>query len=248
MFVDSHAHLHGPWFKAEELPQLIERAKQHQVDLIINCASHPNSFSEVINSASYREIEVTLGIQPTYVKEYPDASALREQDLSSIVAIGEIGLDYYWIKDERERGLQELLFRDCLDLANEHDLPVVIHSRKAESACLDILEDMAQTPVLLHSFDGNLKEIERAKDLGYLITVPTIVTRRKNRRKVAQRAGLDHIMLETDAPFCTVDDGIERNEPMYIKEAATYLTKILEVELEDLAKVTSRNARTFHGL
>lgn len=250
MLIDSHAHLHLPWFKLDELDVIINRASEHGVTSIINCSSHPKSFDQVLQSTRHAEIAATLGIQPTYVKEYPDANPLRQiEDLhKKIVAIGEVGLDYYWVKEEKERELQQVLFRDCIELATELDLPLVIHSRKAETPSLDMLEKYATTPVLLHSFDGNLKEIERANDLGYKITIPTIVTRRKNRRKVAVRAGLDNILLETDSPFCTVDESIERNEPMYISTAASYLASLFETDLDTVAKVTTSNSKAFHSI
>jgi TatD DNase family protein len=188
-------------------------------------------------------------MQPTLADKHLKADPIREYlDDEKLVAIGEVGLDYYWVKEETLRAKQELLFISAIDLANEVKLPLVIHSRKAESECLDLLEQHAQVPVLLHSFDGNLKQINRALDLGYLISVPTNVTRRKNRRKVTVRAGIDNIVLETDAPFCQPREEIERNEPQYIPLAAQYMAKLLELELDEFSSVTSKNTEQFYKI
>jgi len=247
--IDSHSHLHQPWFEPN-LDDVINRAKENQVSHIINCASSPKNYQQVISTTRYDEIDITLGIQPTHADEHLTADILRDiDDLDKkVVAIGEVGLDYYWVKDETLRERQHQLFIDCINLANELGIPLVTHTRKAESQSLDLLEKHADTPVLLHSFDGNLKEVNRAVDLGYLITVPTIVTRRKNRRKVATRAGLDNIMLETDAPFATTKEAVERNEPKYIRDAADYLSKLLDTDFREIAKVTTRNSRQFHQI
>lgn len=248
-FVDAHCHLHSPWF-IDDIGDVIKRALDKGVNKIVNCSSDPSSFQEVIASNDYDQISITLGLQPTLSNKFTDASALEDiEGLEKlVVGIGEVGLDYYWIKDESLRKRQEELFISAIQLSNETNLPVIVHSRKAETECLEILEKHARTPVLLHSFDGNLKEITTALDLGYMITVPTIVTRRKNRKKVTVRSGLDNIMIETDSPFCTTSEEIKRNEPSYIPVAAEYMAKILEVDIAEVADVTTKNAEKFYQI
>ena len=165
-----------------------------------------------------------------------------------IKAIGEVGLDYHWIKDKDEQELQEKLFIECIELANEFNKPLVIHSRKAELPALNVLEKYSQVPVLLHSFEGNLQAVTKAIDLGYKITIPTNVVIRKNRRKVAQRAGLENIMIETDSPYCPPAMDIKPNTPSTIPIAAKKLSEILDVEFDDIAHVTTNNVKESYGL
>lgn len=246
--IDAHCHLHEPWFK-DDLQQVINEAKEKSVEKLVNCASDPRSFDQVKASSAFGGVWYTLGMQPTLADKHLHVDPIRPfLDDPKLVAIGEVGLDYYWVKDEKLRAKQELLFISAIDLANEAELPLVIHSRKAESECLDLLEKHAQVPVLLHSFDGNLKQINRALDLGYLISVPTNVTRRKNRRKVTVRAGIDHIVVETDAPFCQPREEIERNEPQYIPLAARYMADLLELEIDEFASITTENAEEFYKI
>ncbi len=255
MFIDSHCHLHSPWFPEKTYPEVIGRAKQQKVNFIINCSSDPTSFDQVRVSAKYPEIYTTLGLQPTIASNFlgKDLFDLFSTQFGKpygekIKAIGEVGLDYYWVKDEKEREIQEKVFIEIIKVANQLNKPLVIHCRKAEGRTLTVLEKYAETPVLLHSFDGTAEEAKRALDLGYLATVPTNLTRRKKRRKTAKRFGLENIMLETDSPFCAPFENIERNEPANIPIAAKRLAEEFEVELEELARITTSNSKKFHQL
>ncbi len=248
-WVDSHCHLHKPWFK--KLDDVIERSAQVGVELIVNCASDPKSFQEVVEKSSADPVYHTLGIQPTLANKFVNEDMVKFFEPfmdKKMLAIGEVGLDYYWVKDAKDQERQRELFTNIIKASNELNLPLVIHSRKAESDCLDLLEKHAQTPVLVHSFDGNLVETKRAVDLGYTISVPTNVTIRKNRRKVVKRAGLENIVLETDSPFCAPDKSIERNDPSTIPTAGKYIAKLLEIDVEEVAEVTTRNAKNFYSV
>ena len=251
-FIDSHSHIHQPWFSFDSIDSLIKESIENKVVKIISCASDPKNYEFVLKSSEKKEIEITLGIQPTLADRTDGAYILRKildnHELSdNIRAIGEIGLDYHWIKDENLQIKQQRLFIDCIKLANEYNLPVVIHSRKAETEVLDVLEKNAQTPVLLHSYEGNLKEINRSLDLGYIISIPTNVTNRGNRRKVVKRAGLDNIILETDSPYCAPVENLFPNTPSSIPVAAVKIAELLEIEVNELANATSRLSSKFYN-
>ena len=250
-WIDAHCHLHEPWFLHENLPQVIESAKDVGVSEIVNCASNPKNYKQVIESGNFPEISYTLGIQPTLASEFRkvdfyDFFLPYEGDLFN--GIGEVGLDYYWEKDCKQREIQRSVFTKIIQVANQLGHRLIIHSRKAESDCLDLLERHAEVPVLLHSFDGNLKETLRAVDLGYKVTIPSNLTIRKNRRKTAKRVPLDNILLETDSPFCAPSPEIERNEPKAIAVAGAALASFLQISVNELAKATTKNAMKFYSL
>ncbi|MCH8906449.1 MAG: TatD family hydrolase [Candidatus Heimdallarchaeota archaeon] len=249
-FIDSHCHLHLPWFDNNKIKSVIKDARTNSVTHIVNCSSDPQSFKQVVESGSLSDISVTLGLQPTLANELTNADQIREvlERGTKIVAIGEVGLDYYWVKDDSKRLRQESLFQSAIELATEYKLPLVVHSRKAESRCLDVLEKFAHTPVLLHSFEGNLEEVNRSLDLGYLISIPTNVVIRKNRRKVAKRAGLENIVLETDSPFCAPSPDIKENTPKNIPIAAKKLCEVMDSELDDLSKVILKTTKQFYQI
>lgn len=251
-FIDSHSHIHQPWFTIDTFDIIIKESLENKVVKIISCASDPENYEFVLQSSTSKEIEITIGIQPTLADNIGDSDVLRNilnnHDLSkNIRAIGEIGLDYHWVKGIKLQIKQERLFIDCINLANEYDLPVVIHSRKAETEVLDLLEKHAQTPVLLHSYEGNLKEINRSLDLGYIISIPTNVTIRGNRRKVVKRAGLDNIILETDSPYCAPKENMFPNTPSSIPVAAEKIAQLLEIEINEVALATSELSSKFYN-
>ncbi|OLS28764.1 MAG: putative deoxyribonuclease YcfH [Candidatus Heimdallarchaeota archaeon LC_2] len=159
-----------------------------------------------------------------------------------------MGLDYHWVKDQAKQKKQKDLFLKCIEMSNEYKLPIVIHSRKAESDCLDILEKYSTTKVLLHSFEGNKELVIRSNDLGYLISIPTNVVIRKSRRKVAKRAGLENIVIETDSPYCAPSEDLFPNTPASIPIAGQKLANILDCELSELMKTTTDNAERFYEI
>jgi len=225
-------------------------AYQNNVKKVVSCASNPRNFEQVVSSVKNPNLFVTLGIQPTLSDELITSDTIREilVEKNEIKAIGEVGLDYYWVNDDKLINRQKLLFTNCIELANEFNLPLVIHGRKATADCLEVLEKYAETPVLLHSFEGNLDEINKAKDLGYMITVPTYVTIRKNRKKIVSRAGIDMIMIETDSPFCSPSPDIELNTPSTIPIAGKTISDVLEIPETEVRKITTINAEKFYKI
>ena len=174
-FIDSHCHLHLPWFKIDDINKIKVDSLKSQVNKIVSCASDPKDFEFVLNSYEENHLLCTLGIQPTLADKITDVTSIEihlnnRDNKVRIKAIGEVGLDYHWVKDQSLQKKQRTLFLKSIELSNEYDIPIVIHSRKAESHCLDILQKYATTDVLLHSFEGNKDLITRSNDLGYLIS------------------------------------------------------------------------------
>ena len=166
---------------------------------------------------------------------------------SSLVAIGEVGLDYHWIRDNFWKEKQKEIFIDFIELANTINKPLVIHSRKAETQCIDILESKAEVPVLMHCFAGNLEEARRIVDLDWSISIPTAVVNRKKHRKLARTVPLDNIVVETDSPFLSPIKG-EQNEPAYVKYAINEIAFLKETSFTDVDAITTRNAQEFYQI
>ncbi len=245
--VDAHAHLLPPWFEKHKIGAVIKRAKQNGVIGIVNSSSDPKTHDFGIEVAkTYSNVKIAIGLQPTIVskKNYEILRKYIDKNRDTVIAIGEVGLDYYWVKEEDKREEQRQYFKKIIQYANETDLPLVIHSRNAETDCLELLED-AVVPVYLHSFEGNKDEIERAIGLGFYIGVPTAVGSRRNWRKVAQRTPLSHLLLETDSPFMPFKPDINPNEPLWIRDAAEYIANLKGIELDVLASKTTANAEKF---
>jgi TatD DNase family protein len=172
--------------------------------------------------------------------------ALTRKYSDQIVAVGEVGLDYHWIKDDKSRKAQEPLFHMFIDLATELDMPIVIHSRKAEAEAVSILECNFGGDVLMHCFDGNIDVAQRIRDNGWYITLPANFTRYRNRKQAAKLLQLEHIMLETDGPYLSPTG--KRNEPANISLGCEALAELLELPPEDVAETTTQNALDFYQI
>jgi TatD DNase family protein len=184
-------------------------------------------------------VYAVAGESPQRVMDRPDPDIEWLRRLSGIVAIGEIGLDKHWGKTEAQLENQKKWFSAQLALAQERNLPVVIHSRDAESDVIDILERTDAGRVLLHCFSGKPEEAKRGEDLGYSITVAP--GRSKQRRKIIKAVELDYILLESDAPYLGRD-------PSSVVEPAKLVSEEKAVELQEAIEITAKNSLKFYGV
>ncbi len=246
---DAHTHLDMNHYK-NDLDKVVKRAREAGVEGMVNSSIGPGSFRRTLgivkryNGLIFHSAG-TLVSQLTR-KEADQILTLARRYSSELVAIGEVGLDYYWIKDPAGRKAQEPLFRDFIQLAEELDLPLVIHSRKAEAEAVDILEREFGGDVLMHCFDGKPDVARRVADNGWYITLPANFRRYRNRIKAAQVIPLEQIMLETDGPYLSPTG--ERNEPANIRLGCEALAELLEADVETVADTTTTNAHRFYRM
>ncbi len=186
-----------------------------------------------------------------------------------IVAIGEIGLDYYWVKEPEKQARQRQILKEQLQLAREADLPVVIHMREANDAwfgqaSVDLLKiltewqgelaaenhPLAKNPGVLHSFNGNLETAQKAIQLHFYIGVTGPVTYKnaEEKRQIICQLPLERLLIETDAPFLTpVPHRGKRNEPAFVAHIADKIAEIHMTTREQVAEITSANANHLFG-
>ncbi len=247
--IDSHCHVYNPWVKNPV--QVIERAKISGMAAVINSSDMPEEFPRILQLKQQFPgfLHVTYGFGPSRVGQldYREALVDAEKYVDDYVAIGEIGLDYHWIKESALRKFQAVVFKHWLNFAKEHERPVVIHSRKAERDCIEILAKNVEVPVMLHSFAGNVDLARQALDLGYFISIPTSVVERKVYRRIVRALPLEMFMVETDSPWMSPMRG-QKNEPLNVKYAIEEIAKLQEVEPIEVERVTDRNARTFYRI
>lgn len=246
--IDSHAHL-LPEF-VENIEDNIKKAKLFGLKAIINSAIEPSHFDYALELEAKNQnfIYTTLGFSPSHIKTLDFDLAYKQiRENKCLVAIGEVGLDYHWIHDAFWQKKERIIFQKFIGLANERQLPLVIHSRKAEEDCLDILEENAEVPVLMHCFAGNLEQAKRVVDIGWMISIPTAVVNRKKHRRIAKKVGLEHILVETDTPFLSPVPG-KKNEPANVKYAIEEIASLKGISFEEVDSITSRNAQEFFKL
>lgn len=249
--IDSHAHLLPDFIKQNEIDKIIERARSAGLAAIINSAIEINHFKFALKleKKNIHFIYTSLGFSPSWIKklDFKKTYNYIRDSFSSLVAIGEVGLDYHWIRDNFWKEKQKEIFIDFIELANTINKPLVIHSRKAETKCIDILESKAEVPVLMHCFAGNLEEARRIVDLDWSISIPTAVVNRKKHRKLARTVPLDNIVVETDSPFLSPIEG-EQNEPAYVKYAINEIAFLKETSFTDVDAITTRNTQEFYQI
>ncbi|MHA2202197.1 MAG: TatD family hydrolase [Candidatus Hodarchaeales archaeon] len=246
--IDSHAHILPDFVK--NIDEIIENARRFGLEAVINSAIEPHhyKFASFLEKKHPRFVYTTLGFSASHIQTIDFELAYKEiRDYPSLVAIGEVGLDYHWIKDSYWRKEEQKVFLEFIKLANDREKPLVIHSRKAERECLDILENNAKVPVLMHCFAGTLEEARKIIDLGWFISIPTAVRNRKKHRKIARNIPLENIVVETDTPFLSPRPG-KQNEPANIRYAIEEIAILKETTFKEVDDVTTRNTQQFYGI
>ena len=166
-----------------------------------------------------------------------------------VVAVGEIGLDYYW--DKTFVDVQKKVFKTQIEIANILDLPVVVHDREAHGDTFEILEQMGAKKVLMHCFSGSVEFAKRCIEKGYYIALGGVVTFKnaKKVRQVVKEIPLDYIMLETDTPYLTPHPYRgEQNAPKYILLSAKEIANLKDTALSEVENITTKNAEKFFNI
>jgi len=242
MFTDSHCHLYKQYF--DNLDQILKLAEQNKVHRYINNGCDNLSNKEVLELvAKYENMYATLGIHPEYVDTYEKEDIdFIKLSLSSnkVIAIGEIGLDYHYTKDNKEAQIK--LFELQLQIAEDNNLPVVIHSREATFDTISILKRYKVKGVI-HSFSGSIETAKEYIKMGYLIGVHGVITfKNSNLKDVIKQIGLEHIVLETDSPYLTPEPYRgKKNDPSHILDIANYICNLKGVTLQELSNITNSN-------
>jgi len=268
LLIDTHAHLNSPRFQSDR-ERVIERAAAAGVKAIINVgASLASSQAAVALAEAYPQIYAAVGVHPHDAKTLTGnmLEELRALALHpKVVAIGEIGLDFF--RDLSPRDKQRQAFKQQLALASEIGKPVIIHDRDAHSGIMAILRRWAcperrsaygrrveggHNPVgVLHCFSGDLAMAQEAIELGFCISIAGPVTFKNARRlrELVRQLPLEKLLVETDCPYLAPHPHRgKRNEPAYVKFVAQEVARSKGLSLETVARVTSGNAQALFAL
>lgn len=258
--VDTHAHLDHPQFDADRAA-VIERARAAGVTRILTVGTDlPSSRAAVALATHHAELCATVGVHPHAAGALSPSALAELRALAAhpkVVAIGEIGLDFY--RDRAPRAQQQAAFAAQLELAAELGLPVVIHCREAEGPLMAMLRSwVAEHPAprrgwrgVLHAFPGDAAMAEEAAALGFMIALGGPVTFENARRlhALVPQLSLDHLLLETDAPYLAPHPRRgQRNEPAWIVRVAEAIARLHGDSLTEVAKRTTANAMAVFGL
>lgn len=259
--IDTHCHLNLDQF-ALDLDEVIARALAKKITkIIVPGIDLPSSEKAIELSDKYEIIFASIGMHPNDGNKWTKDTLKELRHLAQhpkVVAIGEIGLDYFW--DECSRETQQLILEEQLLLADELNLPVILHSRNSYSDLLRTLEKWKMNtnasntnPVhgVLHAFEGNFDACQMATEIGYLIGIGGPVTYKNSLEKqaIAEKMDLTSLVLETDSPFLSpVPYRGKRNEPSNITLIAERIAQIRNIQIKLVSEVTTKNANKVFAL
>ena len=261
---DTHCHLDYNKFDPDRA-EVIQRANDSGLTRILVPGLHHKSSSDAVRlTESNQSVYAAVGFHPTDLEEFSESTFQQVKELAhhpKVVAIGEIGIDYYWVKENDKREFQREVLKQQLQFAKEINKPVIIHMREENDAwlgeasvdLLKILEEwqsslrgtLAERPGVLHSFNGNLETAQKALSLNFYIgiTGPVTYKNAEEKRNIIRQLPLTKLLIETDSPFLTpVPHRGKRNEPAYVRHIAD---KIAEIHLKspaEIADITTANA------
>ena len=263
MLVDVHTHLTHPKFQGD-VDDVIRRAEATGLDAIIVNGLHPESNRQILTLAKkYTIIKAALGIYPIEAINqmnpdlpFPTSNFDPEDEVKfiesevkkgGITAIGECGLDGYWVGEETFK-LQEKIFEQLITVAKTYDLPLIIHTRKLEKRSMEILKHHNVSKVNFHCYGGKVKlAIKGANEEGWYFSIPANARKNEAFTKMLSSLPLNRILTETDAPYLAPSKG-ERNEPKNVAITIDYLAQIRGIPLQEATEAVKQNYKNlFEG-
>jgi TatD DNase family protein len=252
MLIDTHCHLDFPEFDKDR-SEVIERARDNRIDYIVNIGSSlENSKRSLELSQNFDFIYAAIGCHPHEADRFNEDIKIALEKLAGqekVVAIGEIGLDYF--KNYSKKENQKKLFITLLKLSRQLALPVIIHCREAQNDILEILKEHPPTKVVVHCFSGEEWFLNECLDRGFFVSFTCNITYKNAHtlRELVKKTPLDRLFLETDAPFLPPQDFRGRRcEPIYVRQLAQEISKLKETSFDNVARITTENAKNFFNL
>ena len=251
--IDAHCHLEQSDYNLDRAA-VIKECRQ-KLKAVITCCADPRDWAitKLLIGEYKGFVYAIAGIHPEFIKDISKDEInkfidviKKEAKAGNIKAIGEVGLDYYWIKENVLREKQKELFIRFIELSKELNLPLVVHSRDAVFECIEILEDkgMKNKRVLMHLM-GDKTLVKKIVDNGWMISVGPGILKSKETRKVARDCPLTHLMLETDSPWFGLGS---RGMPLNVFKAAEKIAETKKVSVEEIEKQTDKNSINFFNL
>ncbi len=254
MLIDTHTHLNADQFE-EDINDVIARAKDNGVETMVVVGFDRPTIKKAMELAEEHDfIYAVVGWHPVDAIDMTDDDLAWIEKLSShpkVVGIGEMGLDYYW--DKSPKDIQKEVFRKQIRLAKRVKLPIVIHNREATADIVEILseEDAAEVGGIMHCFSGSVETAKKCVEMNFLISLggPVTFKNAKKPKEVAAEVPLEKLLVETDCPYLAPHPYRgKRNEPAHVRLVAEEIARIKEIPFEQVANVTTENAKRIFGI
>ncbi len=244
MIIDTHCHIYNS--EMENADEIIRQAAENDIHLILN-GTDPLSNKEILELAGKHEnVHAALGYFHSFADEITDEDILlldEQLENDNVVAVGEIGIDYYHTKDNKDK--QKELFKKMLNLAQKHGLPVIVHSRKSMQDTFDILKEH-DVVGSMHCYQGSAEMAKEFVKLGFYIGIggPITYANNKKTRKVVKEIGIDHMLVETDSPYLTPQEKRgEKNTSLNLKYIIGKIAEELDLKEDMVKEITTENAK-----
>jgi TatD DNase family protein len=248
MLVDTHAHLCDSVFDGD-LGDVLERARKAGIVAVIAVSENISDAEKNLLLASrHPMIRPAAGLYPTE----PDAGKALEMTRfikahrDRLVAIGEVGLDYWIVKEEEQRDLQREILRGFVDVSRELDLPLNVHSRSAGRQTIDLLLNMNAAKVHMHAFDGKASNALPAVEAGFYFSIPPSIVHSNQKQKLVKHLPLSSLLIETDSPVLGPNRK-ERNEPANALIAVEAISELKSITVNQVIEAIEENTRSLYG-
>lgn len=251
--IDTHCHIDFEAFD-DDREETIKRAKE-KLTAIINSGTSLEGNKEVLKlSKEYSNfLYPTFGFHPISSGQVSDeqlnlATGHIKKHIDDIVAIGEVGMDYFYVKDKKERARQAEIFIKFVELANDYEVPLLIHARDCEKRAFSIVKEYNNIPsVIFHCYSGSLKTAKKLIDEGYYTSFSTMICYSNHHQELAKEIPIENILTETDSPYLAPKRG-DRNEPSNIEFVVKKLAEIKEESVDFIDKCTEKTAKNVFGI
>ncbi len=246
--VDTHAHICDPCFD-QDRDEVLERARKAGVEAIIAVGENLEDAQKNLELAKkHSMLKPAAGLYPTYIDlDLADRmAAFIRQQCSHLVAIGEVGLDYWVVKQDTEKERQKEIFKLFIKLAGELNLPLNVHSRSAGRQAIALLLESGAARVQLHAFDGKAATALPAAEAGYFFSIPPSVIRSRQKQKLVRHLPLSCLLTETDSPVLGPSP-TERNEPANIRQSVKAIAGLKNIHEKDVIAAVLENTQRLYG-
>ena len=247
--IDTHCHIDFEEFD-DDREDVIKRAKDKLDHVIVSGYSNESNMKVLQLSKDYEGfIYPTFGVHPVSSQNASEedlriAHENIRNNLDSILAVGEVGMDYYYVTDKALRERQQEIFKSFLELANEYRVPIVMHVRDCEKKAVNIIEDYDDIPYFVfHCYGGSLKTAKRIMNRGdSYMSFSTMLCYSKHHQDLIEKIDLDYVLTETDSPYLAMTKE-ERNEPANVVKAVHKIAEIKNMDVSTVDEITTNNAR-----
>jgi len=249
MFIDTHLHLNSKEYF--DIDKIIKEANQFNVKKFITIGTTFSEFEEITNLTKINEVYATVGIYPTYDNEFSNDFLINQiknyLQNEKIVGIGECGFNIPFEENERNLKQQEEIFRNQIEISLEYNLPIVVHTRNADTQTYEVLKEYSQKNLkgVIHCFVSEYSFAKKILDLGFYVSFNGIITYKsgENILETISKIPVDRILLETDAPHLTPQNyRKETNYPKYIPIIAQKIADAKKVSIQEIEEITTNNS------